>query len=795
MIKTRLFALILFLCVAKVYPQWTNQNPVPNGNDLWSTFFINYNTGWIIGSGGFIKKTTNAGADWVQQNSGTSLTLKSIQFIDSNTGWICGEGGIILKTTDGGSSWFSLTSETTEHLTDICFCDFNNGYVVGFSGTILKTTDGGSTWTNHTPAKTYDLFSVDFVDEFIGYAVGGVYWRPNSFTILKTTNGGIDWIEKPLPDGYVYWSCLNTVEFVDANNGWIGIGFGVMNKGKIYKTTDGGDTWIQQYVGTAEKNAASNNNSYTSTVGDGIRSIYFKDSNNGYAVSGAIGYARSIITTTDGGTTWNQKSYDWESDGLLSVYVSDNGKGWAVGFAGIMYISEDGGNSWSQILSGIKSYFYSGDDIYSVFCINENISWAVGHRQGGGGGGSIILNTTDGGKIWKTQLYSGGTSKPIRSIHFIDENFGWALGDNGFWRTTNGGETWVKGSLNGKSLFFIDENTGWLVKETFNIYSDAIFKTTDGGITWIPKSTQTGLNIYFANANEGWVVGQSGSISKSTDGGESWITKTSGTTNDLNFIKFYNPNLGMCVGKEGTVLLTIDGGENWVSQNVGTTENLTSIEFTNSTSIWISGYNGTILNTTDLGNTWTSYDSVTENNLTSLYFINENTGWIGGKNGTILKYQNHVLPVELMSFTADFVNNAVQLNWQTATETNNYGFEIERRSDKQEWKNIGFVEGHGNSISPKAYSFTDISTSGLSKFQYRLKQIDTDGSFKYSDIVEVEIVLNQYQLSQNYPNPFSLDLGALIGGLCCSSARTRMLSLVPSLPGSSSVPSEFERVW
>ena len=95
--------LLFFLLITQIhYPQWTNQNPVPDGNDLWSTFFVDDSTGWIVGSGGFIKKTTNAGNEWIQQNSGTTLILKSIQFVDQNTGWICGESGLILKTTDGG---------------------------------------------------------------------------------------------------------------------------------------------------------------------------------------------------------------------------------------------------------------------------------------------------------------------------------------------------------------------------------------------------------------------------------------------------------------------------------------------------------------------------------------------------------------------------------------------------------------------------------------------------------------------------------------------------------------------
>ncbi len=117
---------------------------------------------------------------------------------------------------------------------------------------------------------------------------------------------------------------------------------------------------------------------------------------------------------------------------------------------------------------------------------------------------------------------------------------------------------------------------------------------------------------------------------------------------------------------------------------------------------------------------------------------------------------NDPLPVELSSFTSKFLNDKIQLNWGTKTEVNNYGFNVERRINEGDWKSIGFVEGHGNSNSPKNYSFTDNDLfAGGSKFVYRLKQIDNDGQFEYSDVVEVEIMPTEFELSQNYPNPFN----------------------------------------
>jgi hypothetical protein len=119
--------------------------------------------------------------------------------------------------------------------------------------------------------------------------------------------------------------------------------------------------------------------------------------------------------------------------------------------------------------------------------------------------------------------------------------------------------------------------------------------------------------------------------------------------------------------------------------------------------------------------------------------------------------EDGVLPVELISFTANVVNNTVELNWQTATEVNNYGFNVERSwtSSAPLWEKIGFVQGYGNSNSPKSYSFEDINPQ-YGKLQYRLKQIDFDGKFEYSDVVEVAVAAPaKFELMQNYPNPFN----------------------------------------
>jgi hypothetical protein len=115
----------------------------------------------------------------------------------------------------------------------------------------------------------------------------------------------------------------------------------------------------------------------------------------------------------------------------------------------------------------------------------------------------------------------------------------------------------------------------------------------------------------------------------------------------------------------------------------------------------------------------------------------------------------YVVPVELTSFTALSNGADVELNWTTATETNNQGFEIQRMSAGGSFEQVGYVAGFGTTTEPKAYSFIDSKLSE-GNYTYRLKQIDFDGTFTYSDVVNVEVEIPlEYALEQNYPNPFN----------------------------------------
>ena len=156
---------------------------------------------------------------------------------------------------------------------------------------------------------------------------------------------------------------------------------------------------------------------------------------------------------------------------------------------------------------------------------------------------------------------------------------------------------------------------------------------------------------------------------------------------------------------------------------------------------------------------WPPVDPPTASSLNyAEYLYIDNTSnhiWVADEyNHRILRFDALVVPVELVSFTANVIFNRVELNWSTASEKNNAGFDIEKNNNGT-WNKIGFVKGSGTTSEKRSYSFSENTSAG--KYQYRLKQIDLNGKFEYSNIVDVTVGLTpeDYKLSQNFPNPFN----------------------------------------
>jgi hypothetical protein len=150
---------------------------------------------------------------------------------------------------------------------------------------------------------------------------------------------------------------------------------------------------------------------------------------------------------------------------------------------------------------------------------------------------------------------------------------------------------------------------------------------------------------------------------------------------------------------------------------------------------------------------------MTSNNLLGVSFADAFTGYAVGEGGTILKTTSGgVVPVELSGFNAILDESNVKLSWETATETNNNGFFLQRKAGSV-WENLNFVQGYGTSTESHSYDYTDnlAELNYRGKIYYRLKQIDYNGATDYSSPVEVtyEPKPNDFALDQNYPNPFN----------------------------------------
>jgi hypothetical protein len=153
------------------------------------------------------------------------------------------------------------------------------------------------------------------------------------------------------------------------------------------------------------------------------------------------------------------------------------------------------------------------------------------------------------------------------------------------------------------------------------------------------------------------------------------------------------------------------------------------------------------------GDTWTQINAPLHNYQVEI--TDSITQYIAQGSGFYKLESDYFVPVELSSFTAKVSENKITLLWTTATELNNHGFDIEISSNNQNFEKIGFVPGFGTTTEAKSYSF-NVSVIAVGIQFFRLKQIDYDGTFVYTNAVEVVgLAPTEFLLLQNYPNPFN----------------------------------------
>ncbi|MEJ2616351.1 MAG: YCF48-related protein [Ignavibacteriaceae bacterium] len=471
-----------------------------------------------------------------------------------------------------------------------------------------------------------------------------------------------------------------------------------------------------------------------------------------------------IELSTDNGYSWKKiyklNSLDFEnqyqlivpntpSDSCL-IRISDFNNSNISDTSGLFTIS--GELCWEVQQNGYNSV------LRNVYYSDASTCWAVGFNG--------LIKTSDKGETWTSKLEGYG----LLDVYFLNSNIGWTVGLNGtIFKTTDSGNDWLPldndFNFHFEKVYFADENNGYIIGKNY------FLKTTDGGVSWISEQPTEHIlqTMFFINKDTGWIAGNEGVILKTTNAGSTWVSQQMNGTDygTLTSLCFIDENTGWASGSGldidgGVILKTTDGGNNWSLQHSGYNRFIYSVFFNNSSSGWAAGDEGIMFSTHNGGSDWELQGSGTFADLYSVNIESHRNGFSVGNDGTILKYikdaNSAVLPVELASFRVISSGNNVELNWLTATEVNNKGFEIERKTDNL-WKTIGFVSGKGTTTNTSKYYFTDDlkNESYNGSIAYRLKQVDFNGTYKYSN--EVAVIVNsnpeKYSLMQNFPNPFN----------------------------------------
>jgi photosystem II stability/assembly factor-like uncharacterized protein len=747
-----LFAIIL--CGNLLFAQGSNPNyqwvhPQPYGASVGWIKAWDTNTIYAVGTAGNFIKSTDGGQTFTPNpNAGvpnaapnpTTGDMRAASFLNMNVGYICGTYGVT-KTTDGGETFTEVGAGNFPYteLRDIHFFNENTGYVLGsYSDAFAKTTDGGNTWVKSTTLpQDYYYDMIVFNEQRI--IVSGSY--SGTSNIYLTTDGGATWTASAAGSLSIF-----SMTFLDSLTGFAG-----SEGGMAYKTTDGGLSW----------NVVTTLNALPT---DAFFSM-FNEGSNLYVLS----YDSTLYVSTDAGATFTSSQY-LPSGNIAIVMRAGAVFGstiYLAGDLGSFYKSTNNGTSWQSPTKLAKVGY-----IQDVYANNSGKIIAVGEPSIPSTIGEQIIVSDDGGQNW-TSISLSSLDADLRSIKMIDANTGYTVGSSGsIWKTTNGGYDWnLYSSPTTEQAFnavdFYNAQYGMTAGN-----NGEVWKTTDGGTTW---TSLTGLipsdyfnGIAMIDSISALAIGFS--VYKTTDGGLTWTT-ISPTFPDspLSKIKMFNQSVGVIVGPTGFfgfnpfVYKTTDGGDTWNSMNFpfSTTDKLYNVEFRTADDIVVVGNNGGVFHTSDNGATWTQFNLGLMNffsgQMLGVAFSGPNEVVVGGAASQLIKVElNNVVPVELVSFTCEVSNPNIRLHWITASELNNQGFEVERKtSESNLWQTIGNVPGRGTTTNSTDYYFNDDNLAPA-VYNYRIKQVDYDGSIEYSQVINADLTTpNTFRLEQNYPNPFN----------------------------------------
>ena len=297
-------------------------------------------------------------------------------------------------------------------LCDACFVDPQHGWAVGDHGVILHTDDGGRRWSPQASGVNCTLNSVSFVDARNGWAAGGMaypYLHDSTGLVLTTRDGGLNWLREP-----VLLPALRKVRFFDERHGWA-IGCpSAMFPGGVFITRDGGRSWQPACSGGTPR----------ILTGD------FYDSRRA-----ALGGSMGLVATIGEGDFSRNPLAEFVLPDIHAIQVVPPRYGWLVGDGGWVALTGNRGSSWLPPLSPLPPGAAMFD--FSTLAVRGGKCWIAGSP------GSRVFFTPDAGKTWSS--YSTGATVPLTAITFVDDRYGWAVGQLGLvLATSDGGRTWQR---------------------------------------------------------------------------------------------------------------------------------------------------------------------------------------------------------------------------------------------------------------------------------------------------------------------------------------------------------------
>jgi photosystem II stability/assembly factor-like uncharacterized protein len=574
---------------------------------------------WVVGRGGAILHSKDAGQTWESRASGTPSDLIDITFdAQGENGWAVGTRGGVTVTHDGGKTW-AVSRQTLDGglLLAVHAVNAQTVWVASSAGLGLVSEDGGRTWGVRYLMAAKDRLAAIRFDKS-----GRVGWAVGKGVILKTTNGGANWQEVQVPE-----ACkANKVQFDvirfldDGRRGWVST-----RSGALLRTVDAGQSWVLQPL-RADQPACGNPAGKVKAAD--IRGLAVSEGGRLWLTT----TRGAIETSDDAGASW-QPAVTVTSTLVRSIAMDAAGvRGWAVGVDGVILSTDDRGETWADRTSGADAVALAahvGKDSRKL--------WVAGH-------GGLVLASANGGRDWVRQAVADeATDGDIYDLTFLDDDRrGWAVtGEGRVLSTTDGGAQWSSTErLTPSRLKTIHADAGgqklWAGGE-----DGALWASTDGGQSWVPQPHPAPKTINWTRVQflddgvSGWVTGSGGWLLSTRNGGADWqggpvsvrmVAQDPGAgggapfdldvtgppiTDALRDIRFVpGTRTGWLVGDAGTVLKTVDGVD-WQelppTSEIGLRTSLLAVRFSaDGRTGWAAGEGGAIRVTLDGGQHWTA---------------------------------------------------------------------------------------------------------------------------------------------------------------------------------------------